>query len=108
MSELSSLSLILPALSGEFLSFQALLDGYCNSNVQHVSMSTIIDLVFMGFGQAIAFQSTIPERRGLVARPIEGEGAAVTIEGIWPKDEYNPLRDRLLDSLRGATNELGQ
>jgi LysR family hydrogen peroxide-inducible transcriptional activator len=98
--DLASLSLIVSPELGPLPALRTLLDRHRDINVHDVSISMIFDLVVMGFGQAIALGSTMADRPDLVARPIANEGAVVPIEGIWPADECDALRDRLLVHVR--------
>jgi LysR family hydrogen peroxide-inducible transcriptional activator len=72
--------------------------------MQNVSAGALMDIVKLGMGAAIICASAIVPRQGVAFRPIVDENALASIEAVWPKDDSNPLRHRLLVCVRNQTS----
>ena len=103
-SDISSLPIIFRAQLGD-LSFPRAMASRMGGNpfsydVQDVSLNALIELVRMGLGATIVYASQIVSREGIIFRPIVDDNALASIEALWPKDDSNPLRHRLLVCVR--------
>lgn len=103
-SDISSLSIIVRAPHGD-LSFSRAIERRMGDNpfsydVQDVSPNAIIELVRLGLGATIVFASQVMPREGIIFRPVVDDNALVSVEALWPKDDSNPLRHRLLLCVR--------
>ena len=100
---IAALPLILKTSSVELMAYRALIDSADRKAhlVQHdVSCSTLLDMVSLGLGATIVFASGALPHPGVVFRPIAEDNATVGIDAVWPKDDRNPLRHRLLSLIR--------
>ena len=73
-----------------------------------VSQEALLDMVGMGMGGAIAFAAVAPPHVGVVFRRMAGKHASVAIEGIWRKQDANPLRHQLLRHILARRGEISR
>ncbi len=103
-SDLSSLPIILHARQDDLLTYRALAARMGQQpfecSMHDVSAGTMMDMVKLGLGATILFASAAVPRDGIVLRPIVDENALVSVEALWPKEDRNPLRHRLLVCVR--------
>ena len=76
------------------------LDRQISCEQHAVSCSTLLDMVGMGMGATIIPASGGSPHENVVFRPINEANAIVAVDAVWPKDDRNPLRHRLLSFLR--------
>lgn len=102
--EIASMPVMLRASPGEMIAFRSLLPRFGDRIIdceQHaVSREALIDMVGIGMGATVVFESGVVPHRNVVFRPIDDENASVPIQAIWPKTDGNPLRHQLLNQLR--------
>lgn len=102
--DLSSLSIILRSHQGDLSAYRAVAaragDQPLECELHDVSRSALIEMVRLGLGAAITLASATVPRDGIAFRPIADENAFVGIDAVWPKDDRNPLRHRLLACVR--------
>lgn len=103
-SDIASLRIIELTSSAEFALDSALLRQIGERAIeceQHaVSRTMLLEMVAMGLGATIAFESAVTPRVGVAYRLIEDENALAVVEAIWPTSDGNPLRHRLLAAIR--------
>jgi LysR family hydrogen peroxide-inducible transcriptional activator len=103
-ADLSSLSIILRSHQGDLSAYRAISaragDQLLECELHDVSRSALIDMVMLGFGATITLGSATVPRDGIAFRPIVDENAYIGIDAIWPKDDRNPVRHRLLACVR--------
>src|SRR5690606_35816972 len=110
-AEVAGLKLILRTFQGELTSYRGLLarvEGRRLDCEQHaVSRAALLDMVAMGLGATILFESAVPARADLAFVPIHDDNGLVPIEAVWPKADGNPLRHRLLACIRKRATKVG-
>jgi len=103
-TDLAGLPIILRAEQGDMSAYRAIaarmadLPFHCT--LHDVSRGALIELVRLGLGLSIMFSCAAVPRDGVMYRPIAEENAWAPVEALWPKDDRNPLRHRLLNSIR--------
>ncbi len=102
--DVSTLPIIISAHHGDLSYYRAIatrmgdLPFECTSH--DVSAGALMDLVELGLGATIVCTSSTIPRHGIAYRPIVDPNALIAAEAIWPKDDRNPLRHRLLVCVR--------
>jgi LysR family hydrogen peroxide-inducible transcriptional activator len=103
-ADLSSQSLLLRSHQGDLSAYRAVTsragDQPLECDLHDVSRSALIEMVRLGLGVAITLASATVPRDGIAFRPIVDENAFLGIDAVWPKDDRNPLRHRLLACVR--------
>lgn len=103
-ADLSPLPIILRSHHGDLSAYRAVNaragDQLLRCELHDVSRSALIEMVRLGLGAAITLASAPEPRDGIAFRPIVDENAFVGIDAVWPKDDRNPLRHRLLACVR--------
>lgn len=102
--DVSSLSLILGANHGDLSAYRAIAarmgDQPFAYDLHDVSRGALLELVRLGLGATILYSSAAAPREGVAFRPIVDENAQASVEALWPKEDRNPLRHRLLACVR--------
>lgn len=101
--DIAELPIILKESHFELVAYRTLLDRLdrqVHLEQHDVSCATLLDMVGLGLGATIVFASGALPQRGVVFRPIEEGNATVGVDAIWPRDDRNPLRHRLLSLIR--------
>ena len=101
--DIAEIPLILKASHVELVAYRTLLDRIdrqVHLEQHDVSCTTLLDMVGLGMGATIVFASSILPHRGVAFLPIAEDNATVGIDAVWPKDDRNPLRHRLLSQIR--------
>lgn len=107
-ADISSLFLLVHAQTGDLSIYRELaarmagLPFECATH--NVSAGALIDMVKLGLGAAIICASAAASRDGIAFRPIVDENALMSIDALWPKEDRNPLRHRLLVCVRKHVN----
>jgi LysR family hydrogen peroxide-inducible transcriptional activator len=103
-ADLSTLPVILRANQGDLSSYRALAarigDQPIECSLHDVSRGALIEMVRLGFGATIVMSCAAMPREGVAYRPILGEKAQIPVDALWPRDDRNPLRHRLLSCVR--------
>lgn len=74
---------------------------------QHdVSCTTLLEMISLGMGSTIVFASGAVPHLGIVYRPIDEPDATIGVDAVWPQDDRNPLRHRLLSLVRQHKNDV--
>ena len=103
-TDVSTLPVLISAHHGDLSYYRAIaarigdLPFDCTSH--DVSAGALMDLVALGLGATIVCTSGTVPHNGIIYRPIIEASASITAEAIWPKDDRNPLRHRLLICVR--------
>jgi LysR family hydrogen peroxide-inducible transcriptional activator len=111
-ADISALPIVLQAHHGDMSTYRAVAarmgDQPFECSLHDVSSSTLLDMVKLGLGATITCISGIVPREGIALRPIVDENALASVEALWPKEDRNPLRHRLLLCVRkhGARGSL--
>lgn len=104
--DVAALRLIMRASTGEYAGYRALLrqigDRAVECEHHAVSRGALLDMVAMGLGATITFETAMTAHAGIAFRPIEDDGGVVTVQAIWPAADSNPLRHNFLKCLRAA------
>lgn len=102
--DLSPLPIILSAPSGDLSCFRALAarmgDLSFECEMHDVSHAVLIEMVKLGLGTTIQFAAAALPREGIAYLPVSNKNAFVGIDSVWPKEDRNPLRHRLLSCVR--------
>ena len=99
----AELPIILKNCHFELVAYRSLLerlDRPVQFEQHDVSYTTLLEMVGLGMGATIVFASGAIPHRGVVYRPIDEPDAAIAVEAVWPQDDRNPLRHRLLSHIR--------
>ena len=103
-SDVSSLPLILRANQGDLSAYRAIAarmgDRPFECSVHDVSRGVLIEMIRLGFGATILFSCAAVPREGVAYRPILCENAQIPVDALWPREDRNPLRHRLLSCVR--------
>ena len=101
--DVTKVTIILKNCHFELVAYRTLLDRL-NRQVrfeQHdVSCTTLLEMIGLGMGATIVFGSGAIPHRGVVYRPIDELDATIAVDAVWPQDDRNPLRHRLLSLIR--------
>ena len=102
-NDVASATIILKNCHFELVAYRMLLDRL-DREVQFeqhdVSCTTLLEMIGLGMGATIVFGSGAIPHRGVVYRPIDEPDATVGVDAVWPQDDRNPLRHRLLSLIR--------
>jgi LysR family hydrogen peroxide-inducible transcriptional activator len=103
-ADISSLPIILHARQADLSTYRAVAarmgEQPFECSMHDVSAGALMDMVKLGLGATIICASTALPRDGIVLRPIVDENALASVEALWPKEDRNPLRHRLLVCVR--------
>ncbi|UAK23805.1 LysR family transcriptional regulator [Sphingomonas nostoxanthinifaciens] len=106
-ADVSALPIVLQAHSGDMSTFRAVaarMGARPFECVLHdVSPGTLMDMVALGLGATITCPSLTAPRTELELLPIVDENALVAVEALWPEEDRNPIRHRLLACVRKQT-----
>ena len=105
LTEIATLPILVRETYPELVIYRTLLDQVDRQVQveQHaVSCHTLLDMVGIGLGAAIIFASAAVPHDHVVFRTIADDSACVPIVAIYPKNDANPLRHRLLRLIRDA------
>ena len=101
--DVAQLPIILKNCHFELVAYRMLLDRL-DREVQleqhDVSCTTLLEMIALGMGATIVFASGAIPYRGVVYRPIDEPDATIAVDAVWPQDDRNPLRHRLLSLIR--------
>lgn len=103
-ADISALRIVLQAHQGDMSAYRAIAarmgDQPFECSLHDVSSGALIDMVKLGMGATITCTSGTVPRSGIAMRPIVDENALASVEAVWPNDDRNPLRHRLLVCVR--------
>lgn len=103
-TDLSALPLLMRSHGGDLTAYRMIAarmgDLPFNCDLHDVSRGALIEMVRLGLGSAISFASAVVPREGITFLPIVDENAQVGIYAVWPREDRNPLRHRLLSFVR--------
>ncbi len=106
-SDVAALALIIRSSPDEVIGYRAMLRLVTGRQIdceQHaVSRDALLDMVGMRMGATIILESGMKPHDNVAFRPIIDGGAKAMVEAVWPRDDHNPLRHRLLVHLREAS-----
>jgi DNA-binding transcriptional LysR family regulator len=106
LSDIARFPIILRDAGGDISGYRAILSRLGERSlpcIQYsVSRGALMQLVTMGFGIGITFESAAVAARGIEIMPINDEKATVPVEGIWYADDANPIRHRLIKHVGNA------
>jgi LysR family hydrogen peroxide-inducible transcriptional activator len=99
--DIATLPLHLRSRAGESSFFRHLFAPLALDCEEHdVSGEALLDLVSIGMGATIIAKSGRVERKGIVYCPVAGPHRTFAFRAVWPRDDRNPLRHRLLSLIR--------
>ncbi len=101
--DIANVTIILRNCHFELVAYRTLLDRLDRQVrlEQHdVSCTTLLEMIGLGMGATIVFASGAIPHRGVVYRPIDEADATIDVDAVWPQDDRNPLRHRLLSLIR--------
>lgn len=102
--DLASVPLLMRSHGGDLTAYRMIAarmgDLPFNCDLHDVSRGALIEMVRLGLGAAVSFASAVVPREGVAFLPIADANAQVGIYAIWPRDDRNPLRHRLLSLVR--------
>ena len=101
--DVAELPIILTDSHVELMAYRTLLgriDRQVHLERHDVSCTTLLDMVGLGMGATIVFASGAMPHRGVKYRPIDEPDATIAVDAVWPQDDRNPLRHRLLSHIR--------
>ena len=107
-ADITASPIILRTHQGELAAYRALLQRIGNRSLnceQHdVSRGVLFEMVALGIGVTISFESALVDRPGVITRPIVDQDSTVAIEAIWFASDANPVRHRLVRHIRERAN----
>lgn len=109
--DISKLPIILRNSHVELVAYRTLLDRIDRQVrlEQHaVSCGTLLDMVGIGMGATVIFQSGAMPHRHVVYRRINEDNTSIAVRAVWRRDDGNPLRHRLLASIRRHAADPGE
>ncbi len=68
--------------------------------LHRISRAALLDVIGCGIGATIVAQSEIAARSDVVFRPIDEADATISFDATWLTHDANPLRHRLLNTVR--------
>lgn len=101
--DVADVIIILKTCHFELVAYRTLLDRLdrqVHLEQHDVSCTTLLEMIGLGMGATIVFGSGAIPHRGVVYRPIDEPDATIAVEAVWPQDDRNPLRHRLLSLIR--------
>lgn len=101
--DVAELPIILKNCHFELVAYRTLLDRldrHLQLEQHDVSCTTLLEMIGLGMGTTIVFASGAIPHRGVAYRPIDEADATIAVEAVWPQDDRNPLRHRLLSLIR--------
>lgn len=102
--DLSLIPILMRSHGGDLSAYRAVAarmgDRTFQCDLHDVSRGTIVEMVRAGLGVTLTFASDIVPRDGIKFLPIVDENSFVGIDVIFPKEDRNPLRHRLLELVR--------
>lgn len=101
--DVANVAIILKNCHFELVAYRTLidrLDRQIHLEQHDVSCTTLLEMIGLGMGATIVFGSGAIPHRGVVYRPIDEPDATIAVEAVWPQDDRNPLRHRLLTLIR--------
>lgn len=107
-ADIAELPIILKDSHSELVAYRLLvdrLDRQVDIEQHDVSCATLLEMVGLGMGATIVFATGTTPHQGVVYRPINEPDAVVGVDAVWPKDDRNPLRHRLLSVIREHRND---
>ena len=99
----AELPIILKNCYFELVAYRTLLDRLerqIHLEQHDISCTTLLEMIGLGMGATILFASGAIPHRGVAYRHIDEPDATMTVEAVWPQDDRNPLRHRLLSLIR--------
>ncbi len=103
-ADIAEMPIILRAAGGDLSGYRAILAGVgrrpLDCTQYPVSRGTLVELVTLGFGITISFESALVATPGVMAVPISGKKAVATVDGVWRDADANPIRHRFVRLLR--------
>ena len=107
--DVAQVTILLKSCHFELVPYRTLLDRLDRQVrlEQHdVSYTTVLEMIALGLGATIVFESGAIPHRGVVYRPIDEPDASIGVDAVWPQDDRNPLRHRLLSLIREHKNDV--
>lgn len=107
--DIAKLPIILKESHVEIVAYRTLLDSIDREvqlNQHDVSCTTLLDMVGLGMGATLVFASGATPYAGVAFRPINEANATISVDAVWPKDDRNPLRHRLLNLIRSHKSDV--
>ena len=101
--DVADVTIILKNCHFELVTYRTLLDRLDRQVrlEQHdVCCTTLLEMIGLGMGATILFGSGAIPHRGVLYRPIDEPDATIAVDAVWPQDDRNPLRHRLLSLIR--------
>lgn len=107
--DVAQLPIILKNCHFELVAYRTLLnrlDRQVQLEQHDVSCTNLLEMIGLGMGASIVFGAGAIPHRGVVYCPIDEADATIAVEAVWPQDDRNPLRHRLLSLIREHKNDL--
>lgn len=102
--DLASTAIMLRSNQGDLSAFRGIAarmgDHVFECGLHDVSRGALLELIRLGLGTTVCLSSAAVPRDGIVYRPILDTLAVAEIQAIWPKNDSNPIRHRLLTYVR--------
>lgn len=101
--DVAELPIILKNCHFELVAYRTLLDRldrHLQLEQHDVSCTTLLEMTGLGMGATIVFGSGAIPHRGVTYRLIDEPDATIAVKAVWPQDDRNPLRHRLLSLIR--------
>ena len=107
--DVAALPIILKNCHFELVAYRTLLDRLdrqVHLEQHDVSCTTLLEMIGLGMGATIVIASGAIPHRGVAYRPIDEPDATIAVDAVWPEDDRNPLRHRLLSLIREHKDDL--
>ncbi|PZU10750.1 LysR family transcriptional regulator [Sphingomonas sp.] len=103
-NDVSKLRIMMRSSESDRTSHHALLSRIgewpLDCELHDVSRGAIFDMILMGLGTTICFQSAAIPRDGITYLPIADDAAVAKVEGVWIATDRNPIRHSFLTYVR--------
>ncbi len=109
--DVAELTIILKNCHFELVAYRTLLDRVdrrVRLEQHDVSYMSLLEMIGLGMGSTIVSASGKIPHRGVAYRPIDEPDATIAVEAVWPQDDRNPLRHRLLSQIREHKDDGGE
>jgi LysR family hydrogen peroxide-inducible transcriptional activator len=108
-NDIASETILLRRSGREIFGYRSLIERFGNIRLIHeeheVSRTTMLEMVSLGIGVTVTFESAVIVRNDIVFVPVQGPGDTARVDAIWHRADQNPLRHKLIGHVRRLYSE---